>query len=151
MRAPLETRPIAIVLGFLAFLFLLRVLCQMLVALAGVSWLPPMPEWYSGLLPYPLLLPAQLVILLVQGKMIADFWWGTGGFVAPRRRLGVAVCWFSAVYFGAMVLRYVITMSRHPERRWFGTGTIPIVFHWVLAAYLMVFGRYHLRAAGARA
>lgn len=147
----LETRSTAVVLGVLALLFFLRVLGQILVAFGGVRWLPPMDEWYSGLLPYPLLLPAQLVILLVQRKMIADFWRGEGFFVVPRRRLGVAVCWFSLVYFAAMALRYAITMSRYPERRWLGTGTIPIVFHWVLAAYLFVFGRFHVRAPEVRA
>ena len=43
-----------------------------------------------------------------------------------------------------MVLRYVLTMSLFPERRWLGSGTIPIVFHFVLATYLLVWSR-HLR------
>jgi hypothetical protein len=37
-------------------------------------------------------------------------------------------------------------MRRRPDQRWFG-GTIPIVFHWVLAAFLLVYGVYNLRAA----
>jgi hypothetical protein len=44
-----------------------------------------------------------------------------------------------------MLLRYAVTMAVHPERRWLGTGTIPIVFHWVLAAYLFTLGRFHAR------
>ncbi len=43
-----------------------------------------------------------------------------------------------------MVLRYVLTMALHSERRWLH-GTIPIVFHWVLAGYLWTLGRYHAR------
>ncbi|MGH7166571.1 MAG: hypothetical protein ACREIS_13725, partial [Nitrospiraceae bacterium] len=53
--------------------------------------------------------------------------------------------WFSYAYAGSMMLRYVITMGLYPERRWF-RGTIPIVFHLVLAAYLFVLGHYHHRA-----
>jgi hypothetical protein len=30
-------------------------------------------------------------------------------------------------------------MARRPEQRWLG-GTIPIVFHWVLAVFLFVLG-----------
>ncbi len=37
-------------------------------------------------------------------------------------------------------------MVLHPERRWLGTGTIPIAFHWVLAAFLFRLGRLHARA-----
>jgi hypothetical protein len=41
-----------------------------------------------------------------------------------------------------MAVRYVVRMTRRPEQRWFG-GTIPIFFHWVLAAYLFVVGLFH--------
>ena len=141
-----ELRAYAIVLGSLAFLFLLRVTGQVVVALWGPSFLPPIAEWYSGLIPYPILLPIQIVILTTQGKMVADFWTGSGITVVPRRRMGIGVCWFSYAYFLAMVLQYVITMTFFPERRWF-SGTIPIFFHWVLAVYLYVFGRFHARGS----
>jgi hypothetical protein len=42
-----------------------------------------------------------------------------------------------------MVIRYVVRMVLFPEERWFG-GCIPIVFHWVLAAFLIVFALYHI-------
>jgi hypothetical protein len=50
----------ALLLGSLALLFLLRVVGQILVAFLGVRFLPPLEDWYSGLLPYPILLPVQL-------------------------------------------------------------------------------------------
>ncbi|MBI4637381.1 MAG: hypothetical protein HY727_13620 [Candidatus Rokubacteria bacterium] len=133
-------------MSLLAFLFLLRVVGQALVAFLDVRWLPPMGEWYSGLLPYPLLLPSQIVILLVQTKISLDFARGQGVFVVPRPRAARPLLVASAVYFGAMVVRYAVSMTLHPERRWLGMGTIPIVFHWVLAAYLFTLGRYHGRA-----
>ena len=41
-----------------------------------------------------------------------------------------------------MAARYVVRMTRRPEARWFG-GAIPIVFHLVLAAFLLTWGLYH--------
>lgn len=139
----------AVVLWLLASLFLLRVLGQILVASLQVTWLPPMAQWHSGLMPYPMLLPVQVLILMVMMKIGRDFSRGEGFFVRPRRLLGRPLVWFSVLYAASMVLRYVVTMALHPERRWFG-GTIPIIFHWVLAGYLFVLGRYHLRHQAAR-
>ena len=51
---------------------------------------------------------------------------------------------FACVYFAAMVLCYTVSMGLYPERRWLH-GTIPIVFHWVLAGYLFTLGAYHAR------
>jgi hypothetical protein len=132
----------AIVLGILAAAFLLRVCGQLLVAFFGVTFLPPMSQWYSGLVPYAVLLPIQIVILLLQAKVSLDIWRSNGFFARRRPYAGRALCWFSYIYFIAMVVRYVLTMYLYPQRRWFA-GTIPIFFHWVLAAYLFVLGRYH--------
>jgi hypothetical protein len=129
-------RGYAIVLWLLTALFFLRVLGQVLVALFAVSFLPSMPAWYSGLLPYPLLLPTQLVILIGQITIDVGFSRGRGVWVAPRPRIGRALRWFSYVYSSAMLVRLVVTRS-HP---------IPIVFHWVLAAYLFTLGHFHGRA-----
>jgi hypothetical protein len=105
-----------------------------------------MAQWYSGLIPYAVLLPIQIVILLLQAKISRDIWQGAGFFAIRRPTAGRFLCLFSFVYFLAMVVRYAVTMYLYPERRWF-QGTIPIFFHWVLAAYLFVLGRYHLHAA----
>lgn len=127
-------------------LFAMRVLGQVLVAFLGVRWLSPMAEWMSGLLPYRFLLPAQLAILVLLGVVAADFSRGRGSFVAPRRafaRVAPALGW---VYLSSMALRYALSMSLHPERRWLGQ-TIPIAFHCVLATFVILFGRYHRGAA----
>ena len=134
-------------LSLLAFLFLLRVLGQALVAFAGVTALPPMSAWYSGLLPYPLLLPVQIAILALQACISFQLLRGHGVLVTPRPRVGRALIALSVVYFAAMAVRYALTMTWYPERRWLGTGTIPIVFHWVLAAYLFTLGRHHAGGA----
>jgi len=141
-----DSRRYGLLLSVLAFLFFLRVLGQALVAFFDVRWLPAMAEWYSGLLPYRLLLPAQLAILFIQAAISTDLFRGHGPMAVQRPRVGWVLRWFGVVYFAAMVLRYALTMAWHPERRWLGTGTIPVVFHWVLATYLYILGRYHGRA-----
>jgi hypothetical protein len=124
-------------------LFFLRVVGQVVVVLFHPRWLPPMPQWYSGLMPYRYLLPAQILILALMVAIDLGFSAGSGVFVAPRPVLGRWLVGLSFVYWAGMALRYVLRMRRHPDQRWLG-GTIPIVFHCVLAAFLFTFGRYHV-------
>jgi hypothetical protein len=63
------------------------------------------------------------------------------GDVGPG--LGRAALWWSYLYFGAMVVRYVVRMTRRPDQRWLG-GTIPIIFHSFVAAFQWLFGMYHV-------
>ena len=134
----------AAIFTIITALFMLRVTGQALVAFYQVQFLPPMEQWYSGLLPYSILLPIQLLMIVIMLKIASDFARGTGFFVLPRRRLGPALKWLSYLYAGSMVLRYILTMTWHPERRWLG-GTIPIWFHIILAGFLYTLGRYHVQ------
>jgi hypothetical protein len=125
-------------------LLVLRVTGQLIVVLNKPRWLPPMEHWQSGLLPYPMLLAGQIVVLTLMIWISVDVTRSAGYFVDPRRpQMGRAVVWFSYLYFGGMVVRYIIWMWRRPDQRWFG-GTIPIIFHSFVAAFLYTFGRYHL-------
>jgi hypothetical protein len=129
--------------GFLwlfSALFLLRVVGQLYVRLRRPNWLPPTEEW--NLTPYSLLLPAQIAILGVMAWLDVELSRGAGEAVDPRPWLGEALLVFSYVYAAGMGVRYVVRMARRPRERWFG-GTIPIVFHFVLAAYVYVLGSYH--------
>lgn len=144
-RIRIAARGCPAAMWLLLFLFFLRVLGQVLVAVLGVPFLPPMEDWYSGLIPYPVLLPLQLAILALMIRVSSDVSREAGFFAVPRPKLGRVVIGLAAVYFAAMAARYAVTMALHPERRWLGRGTIPIVFHWVLAAWLFAFGRYHVR------
>ena len=120
-----------------------RVLGQVLVALRAPRWLPPMEQWQSGLLPYPALLAGQAVVLTLMIGISIDFSRGAGFWVAPHPRLGLAAVWWSYVYAAAMVVRYIIRMARRPDQRWLG-GTIPIIFHTIVAAFQWTFGMYHV-------
>jgi len=44
--------------------------------------------------------------------------------------------WF---YLAVMIIRYIIRMALYPPERWTG-GSIPIFFHWVLAAFVIILG-----------
>lgn len=118
-------------------LFVLRVAGQVLVALEPRSWLPPMVQW--NLVPYPILLPTQLLLILLMVWIDLTF---SHGAPEANRGLGLGLLAFSTVYAAAMPVRYAIRMTRRPEERWFG-GTIPMVFHIVLASYLLVLARFH--------
>lgn len=121
-------------------LFLLRVLGQLEVVLIAPDWLPPMEQWYSGLLPYPLLLPAQILILmLMTGLTVNEMRRPVSVITRPRARWN----WLrdlSLIYFGAMVLRLILQYLRGAEDV-IGAGGIPVAFHWVLALFLLVLSR----------
>jgi hypothetical protein len=110
-----------------------------LVTYAGVSWLPEKAHWQSGLLPYPVLLAFQFVILAVMAGIAREAWRGRGWFVAPRLRFRRILRVASIVYFAAMIVRYVVTMALHPD--WFPfEHSIPTFFHCLLATYLFLYG-----------
>jgi hypothetical protein len=140
LAGTLETDQLAPILWILTVLFAVRVAGQVVVALRNPAWLPPMDQW--NLVPYRVLLPTQLAILAVMVWIDASFYRSAGPPVARNEAFGWLLVGFSAVYAGAMALRYVVRMRR-PEARWFG-GTIPIVFHLVLAAYLYALGSFHV-------
>ncbi|MEO6708667.1 MAG: hypothetical protein ABI054_10835 [Planctomycetota bacterium] len=127
----------------LCLLFVLRVVGQVLVAFFGVGWLPPMEEWQSGLLPYPVLLGSQFAIIGLLVKVCVDLSRGRGFFAQERAWFGRPASWVGCVYFGGMLVRYALRMQLVPEARWLG-GTIPIVFHCVLASFIILFARVHL-------
>jgi uncharacterized protein len=130
------------ILWLLTLLLLGRVAGQLVVFFSAPKWLPPMGQWQSGLVPYPLLVAVQMVVLALMASISWDFTRGAGFWIEPHPRLGLVVLWWSYLYFGAMVVRYIIRMARRPDQRWLG-GTIPIIFHCVVAAFQWIFAAYH--------
>lgn len=108
---------------------------QVLVAFFDVQWLPPMERWYSGLIPYPFLLASQLAIIALMVTISVQFTRGRGWFYRPRRILGLPLLVFGWAYLAAMLARAVLV----------GDRPIPIVFHWVLAAFLITVASWHRR------
>ncbi len=134
------------VLALLTLLFFFRVLGQALVVFFSVSWLPSNEQWASGLLPYPALLAIQVVMLVGMVKILSDVWREGGFFAMAPASWSRFLIGFSAVYAGSMATRYILTMIFRPDLRWLG-GTIPIVFHFVLAAFLYTWGKFLARQA----
>ena len=135
-----QPRQIALLLWFFTVLFISRVVGQILVALKPRAWLPPMSHW--NFIPYPMLLPIQLIFIVVMVWIDISFTSGAGVFVVKNPAVGVFLIWFSALYALSMLVRYTVKVACHADRRWF-TGTIPIVFHLVLASYLYALGHFH--------
>jgi hypothetical protein len=116
-------------------LFVLRVLGQAAVAFLHVSFLPPMEAWYSGLMPYELLLPSQIAIVALMTKICLDFTHKRGFFFESKKFFATWCLWFGYLYLAAMIARAVFLWDR----------PIPIVFHWVLAAFVIAVGLSHRR------
>jgi len=132
-----------LVLWLCSVAMLLRVAGQLVVYLRAPTWLPPMSQWQSGLVPYRFLLAMQAVVLVLMFWIASDFALATGVWVRPLPQLGHVVLVWSYLYAGAMLVRYGVRMARRPDQRWLG-GTIPIVFHTVLAVFQWTFARYHV-------
>src|SRR5687768_13010010 len=115
-------------LWILLMAFLLRVVGQALVVFLDVQFLPPRETWNSGVMPYEYLLPSQLVIIVLMTKICVDFSRERGFFFKPRKLFATAWLWFGYLYLAAMVARAVFLWDR----------PIPIVFHWVLAAFVII-------------
>jgi hypothetical protein len=120
------------VLGACTGLFLLRVLGQIEVVLIAPAWLPSMEQWYSGLLSYPVLLPAQILVLMLMTALTVREMRRPRA-APPRDWLRVV----SLVYFAAMLVRLIVQFLRGAEDV-IAAGGIPIAFHWVLALFLLV-------------
>jgi hypothetical protein len=145
----LPPQPVAAALWVGTGLFLARVVGQLWVCLvprALHGFLPPMSRWYSGLLPYRFLLPAQLAIVAFQvaanlAVARAGGWIGT-----PHPPAGRVLWALAALYALGMAVRLVTWLARPPERR---GVLIPIVFHFVLAGYVATLGLWHVSGTAA--
>lgn len=129
----MSARKTSTILWILLSFFFARVMGQVIVAIYAPSFLPPMESWYSGLMPYPYLLPSQIIILMFLSKIAFDLFRGHGYWYRPKKNLGMGVLIFGAVYFISMIVRYFIQGL-----------SIPVIFHWVLATYFLTLGWYHL-------
>jgi len=147
MHTEIPRRPYFFAMTTLLFLFTIRVLGQLSVLLFHPSFLPPMQEWYSGLLPYPVLLLCQILIILLFGKICLDFaGLGRGRFTRANWRMARRLSAWGTLYLAVMILRYACMQYLHPQGLWFA-GCIPIFFHYVLAAFILVLAAYQHKAS----
>ena len=130
-------------------LFAARVLGQLEVLLLAPAWLPDMDAWYSGLMPYHLLLPAQIAILMLMAVVAWNRRVRGGMFARANPRLAAALRIFAQIYFAAMAVRLGISLSENGVEFW-RKGAIPVAFHWVLALFLLVSARASESVRGLR-
>ena len=121
-------------------LFAARVLGQLEALLRAPDWLPAMDAWYSGLLPYYLLLPAQIALLMVMSVVAWNRRVRTGRFARANPQGARAMRIFAGSYFAAMALRLGIAVIDNGIEFW-RNGAIPVAFHWVLALFVLVSAR----------
>ena len=124
-------------------LFIVRVIAQPLSLVVDSPLLPRFESWHGGVLPYPALLLAQLLIIAWFARTA---WRFSKGDVAPHRRRGIWVTAFGVVYFLTMLARLILGLTVMRESRWF-TSYLPTFFHVVLASFLLLYGHFHLQAA----
>ncbi len=120
-------------------LFFARVVGQIGVLLVAPNWLPAMQAWYSGLLPYPLLLPIQIALLMLMCVL------SIGTRTAPRLRgaadrTAATLRALAMVYVAVMAVRLILIVHRYGED-FHLHGAIPVAFHWVLALFILVWTR----------
>jgi hypothetical protein len=108
---------------------------QIEVVLLSRSWLPPFRAWESGLIPYSVLLPVQIVLIAWMAIVATDHWRGAGYFWvthrSTRRRLKI----IAGIYFTVMLLRLAITVAIPPHTL-LERGLIPVLAHWDLTAFI---------------
>jgi hypothetical protein len=131
---------VAAILWICIALFAARVVGQFEAFIVAPAWLPGMDAWYSGLLPYYLLLPAQIALLMVMAVVAWNRRVRTGRFAAASPRFSRGLRIFAGLYFTLMAVRLGADLFRHGADFW-EQGAIPVAFHWVLALFVLVSGR----------
>jgi len=121
-------------------LFAIGVVGQFEVFTLAPAWLPEMQAWYSGLLPYYLLLPAQIVLLMIMSVVAWNRRVRSGRFSAARPRTAATLRVLALLYFAFMAARLGLNVIGNGVEFW-RAGAIPVAFHWVLALFLLVSAR----------
>jgi hypothetical protein len=82
-----------------------------------------------------------MFILVFMSLVAYDFSRREGQLFVVNPQTGRILIVLSLIYFASMVIRYTLRMMRRPDQRWLG-GTIPIIFHCVLALFLFLCGYF---------
>ncbi len=120
-------------------LFFARVVGQLEVLLLAPDWLPPMHAWTSGLLPYPVLLPIQIALLMLM-SVVAFRTGAIPQIEGSKHRAAKLLRLMAGVYFVVMAIR-LGSVIRLYGSDYYLHGAIPVAFHWVLALFLLVWTR----------
>lgn len=126
-------------LWILLGLFVFRVVSQFTLQFVKIDHFPSFDQWHSNTLNYKLLLFFQILIIIIYTRICIKV---SNGTLKANKNWANFLKAFGLIYFAGMVTRYIITMYLYPDMRWTG-NLIPIIFHLVLASFLVVLGKYH--------
>ncbi|MDE0661687.1 MAG: hypothetical protein OXI79_18785 [Gammaproteobacteria bacterium] len=131
-------RAYAIAIALLGIAFFGRVVAHIIQITMPVAFLPPLESFKGSELPDPVLLGAQIVILIL--------------FVVVVRRIAagsrvIALRWayptivLGVIYFLVMTARLALGLTILADDKWFA-APIPASFHLVLASAVILIGAY---------
>ena len=121
-------------------LFAARVIGQLETLLVAPTWLPDMDAWFSELLPYEVLLPAQIAILMLMAVVAWNPRIRNGSFARSHPRAAEVLRILAGIYFIVMAVRLAVNVFDNGAEFW-REGAIPVAFHWVLALFILVSAR----------
>ncbi len=129
-------RLLLIAMSVLVSLFVLRVGAQLVQAIYPVEWFPDYEAWHSGLLPYPVLLATQFLIIYLMSYMLHR---ARMDRIRAKRWKYVLCYVFGVPYLALMAFRWVAGMTFMADSPWF-SKSLPAFFHIVLASYILLLG-----------
>ena len=137
-----ESHGTAWILLCLTILFVIRVMAQLIQSWHPYPVLPSFDAWQSGTVPYSLLLGVQVVIV---GCCLRIVWRLFKGRVVAETKIGNIWLSLGGMYVLVMGIRLILGFTMVPDHFWFG-AKLPTMFHFVLAAFVLVYGRFHVIA-----
>ena len=135
----------ALALLILTVIFAFRVVAQLVQAWHPLRFLPPFEAWHSGALPYSWLVGTQVVIMAMCLRIV---WKLLNNTIIPSLRKGRLLSVFGCIYLLGMCIRLFLGTTVASEHNWFG-AILPTVFHLVLGAFVILYGRFHSLASQA--
>jgi len=122
-------------LWFCLAVFVARVLGQFEVLLHAPPWLPPFEAWSSGLIPYSILLPVQVLLVAWMAVIASDHARSAGSLRVHDPRKRTVLHALAAIYAVSMLLRLFVTLA-YPPHTLLDRGLIPVVAHWAIAGFV---------------
>ena len=119
-------------------LFAMRVLAQGIQALYPVPFLPPFQAWHGDVLPYPLLVISQIIILFVLAGILIRVKDDT---ISPSPWKYRTCFTLGSIYFLFMTFRLIAGLTFMADHPWF-SKSYPAFFHVVLASFILLLGHY---------
>lgn len=122
-------------------IFSCRVCAQLIQYVFGLSWLPPFEAWHSATLNYGVLVLSQFIIIGVGLYAIKTSKAALLKKTPKRHRIEYLIVSFGVLYLIAMVGRLIGGLFIVPDHAWF-SARLPTFFHFVLATFVITWGRH---------